>query len=193
MEDNNTNIETKVEDTKVDEPKAIDIKTEEPKTLTMTQAELDVLITKRLERASKKAGEAKVEAEKLAKMSEADRQQALFEAEKATFAEERKLYQREKLELQVIKELSTKNLPTEFSKYLIGMDAETCISNIKEFDLHWQQAIANALDGKLRGNTPKTGSGKVVGTTKEDFNKMPYKERMALYNDNQELYQELNK
>lgn len=193
MEDNNTNIETKVEDTKVDEPKAIDAKTEEPKTLTMTQAELDALITKRLERASKKAGEAKVEAEKLAKMSEADRQQALFETEKATFAEERKLYQREKLELQVIKELSTKSLPTEFSKYLIGMDAETCMSNIKEFDLHWQQAIANALDGKLRGNTPKTGSGKVVGTTKEDFNKMPYKERMALYNDNQELYQELNK
>ena len=193
MENTDMNIETKVEDVKVDEPKAIDIKTEEPKTLTMTQAELDALITKRLERASKKAGEEKVEAEKLAKMSEADRQQAIFETEKASFAEERKLYQREKLELQVVKELSTKSLPTEFSKYLIGADAETCMSNIKEFDLQWQQAIANALDGRLRGTTPKTGSGKSIGTSKEDFAKMPYKERMALYNENQELYNELNK
>ena len=193
MEDNNTKIETKVDDTKVDEPKILDTKVEEPKTLTMTQAELDALITKRLERASKKAGEEKVEAEKLAKMSETERQQALFETEKASFAEERKLYRREKLELQVVKELSTKSLPTEFSKYLIGEDAETCMSNIKEFDLHWQQAIANALDGKLRGNTPKTGSGKVDGVSKEDFANMGYKEKSKMFNENQELYKELNK
>jgi len=145
-----------VED-KVDEP-VIDTKVED-KPLTFTQLELDNLINKRLERASKKAEIAKEEAEKLAKLSEADRQQALFEIDKANFAEERKLYQREKLELQVVKELSTKSLPTEFSKYLIGEDAETCMTNIKEFETKWQQAMATAIDLKIRGKTPVSGGG----------------------------------
>ena len=188
-----TNIDTKAEDIKVDEPKALETKIEDKKFLQITQEDLDEIITKRLERASKKAEEVKAEAEKLASMSTEERFKAEFDKEKATFAEERKQYQIEKLELQVVRELSTKGLPTEFSRYLIGADAETCMSNIKEFDLHWQQAIANALDGKLRGNTPKTGSGKVEGTTKEDFNKMSYKEKSKMYTENPELYKELNK
>lgn len=188
-----TNIDAKVEDTKVDESKISDTKVEDKKFLQITQEDLDEIITKRLERASKKAEEVKAEAEKLASMSTEERFKAEFDKEKATFAEERKQYQIEKLELQVVRELSTKGLPTEFSRYLIGTDAETCMSNIKEFDLHWQQALANALDGKLRGNTPKTGSGKIEGLTKEEFNKMGYKERVEFKTNNEELYKELNK
>ena len=137
---------------KVDEPIKEEVKT-------FTQEEVNSMITKRIEREKKNAEIEKEEAKRLAKMSEADRQQAEFEAEKSKFAEERKLYQREKLELQVVKELSTKSLPAEFSKYLIGEDAETCMSNIKEFENKWSQAIANEVDARLRGNTPKSGSG----------------------------------
>ena len=193
MENIDTNIDAKVEDTTVDEPKVEATKVEDKKYLQITQEDLDEIITKRLERASKKAEEVKAEAEKLASMSTEERFKAEFDKEKATFAEERKQYQIEKLELQVVRELSAKGLPTEFSRYLIGTDAETCMSNIKEFDLHWQQAIANALDGKLRGNTPKTGSGKVDGVSKEDFAKMGYKEKSKMFNENQELYKELTK
>lgn len=188
-----TNIDAKVEDTKIDEPKILDTKVEDKKFLQITQEDLDEIITKRLERASKKAEEVKAEAEKLASMSTEERFKAEFDKEKATFAEERKQYQIEKLELQVVRELSNKGLPTEFSRYLIGTDAETCMSNIKEFDLHWQQALATALDGKLRGTTPKTGSGKVEVLTKEQFNKMGYKERVEFKTNNEELYNELNK
>ena len=180
-----TNIEVN-EDIKVDEPIETP-KAEEPKPLTFTQVELDTLINKRLDRASKKAGEEKAEAEKLAKMSEADRQIALFEAEKVSFAEERKLYQREKLELQVVKELSTKSLPTEFSKYLIGEDAETCMSNIKEFDLHWQQAIANVVDARLRGNTPKSGSGNVPTVNPWKEGQINLTQQGKIWRENHEL------
>ena len=179
-------------DTEVDEP-AKAPKTEESKPLTFTQDELDTLINKRLDRASKKASEEKAEAEKLAKMSEADRQLALFEAEKVSFAEERKLYQKEKLELQVVKELSTKSLPTVFSRYLIGEDADTCMLNIKEFENKWSQAIANAVDERLKGKTPTSGTGQIASTTKEDFNKMTYKEKSKMFLENQELYKELIK
>ena len=180
-----TNIEVN-EDIKVDEPIETP-KVEEPKPLTFTQAELDTLINKRLDRASKKADAEKQEAEKLAKMSEADRQQALFDTEKANFAEERKLYQREKLELQVVKELSTKSLPTEFSKYLIGEDAETCMSNIKEFDLHWQQAIANVVDARLRGSTPKGGSGNVPTVNPWKEGQINLTQQGKIWRENHEL------
>lgn len=187
-----TNIDTKVEDTKIDESKVDDTKVDEPKTLTMTQEELDALITKRLERASKKAETEKAEAEKLAKMSEAERQQALFDKEKTMFAEERKQYQKEKMELEVIKQMSSKGLPTEFSAYLLAEDAETALNNIKTFEVKWQQAIEKAVDNKLKGVTPKIG-GTVTGITKEDFNKMGYQEKMKIFNESPELYKELSK
>lgn len=125
---------------------------------TFTQEEVDSLIQKRLDRALKKAQEEKEEAEKLAKMSEAERQKALFEKEKAEFEEERKKYQREKLELEVTKQLSSKNLPVEFGTYLLGENAEDSFNRIKEFEVKWQQALEKAINERLKGNTPKVAT-----------------------------------
>ena len=125
---------------------------------TFTQQEVDNLIQKRLDRALKKAQEEKEEAEKLAKMSEAERQKALFEKEKAEFEEERKKYQREKLALEVTKQLSSKNLPVEFGTYLLGENAEDSFNRIKEFEVKWQQALEKAINERLKGNTPKVAT-----------------------------------
>ena len=125
---------------------------------TFTQEEVDSLIQKRLDRALKKAQEEKEEAEKLAKMSEAERQKALFEKEKAEFEEERKKYQREKLELEVTKQLSSKNLPVEFGTYLLGENAEDSFNRIKNFEVKWQQALEKAINERLKGNTPKVAT-----------------------------------
>lgn len=174
MEDNknldtNTDINNKsnaVDSTKEDTTNK-DVATEEQKTF--TQEELDKIIEKRLSRALKKADEERQEAEKLAKMSAEERANAEFEKEKQKFNEERKQYQREKLELQVIKELSNKNLPTDFGKYLIGENAESCMENIKTFEVEWQQAIEKAVNEKLKGNTPKAGSSDVNKDTTSNF------------------------
>ena len=127
-------------------------------TKTFTQEDVDSLIQKRLDRALKKAQEEKEEAEKLAKMSEAERQKAIFKKEKAEFEAERKKYQREKLELEVTKQLSSKGLPVEFSNYLLGDDAEDSFNRIKEFEVKWQQALENAINQRLKGNTPKVAT-----------------------------------
>ncbi|WP_315114536.1 DUF4355 domain-containing protein [uncultured Clostridium sp.] len=172
MEDN-TNLNTKQQESSaVDSNKETtnSIATEEAIEKTFTQEELDKIIEKRLTRALQKAEDEKVEAERLAKMSAEERTKAEFEKEKQKFEEERKQYQREKLELQVIKELGTKNLPVEFSKYLLGNDAETCINNIKEFEVQWQNAIKKAVNDKLKGNTPKAGNvGKTINNNTSDF------------------------
>jgi len=187
MEDINTNIEdVKGEDIKVDEPKV-----DEPKLISMTQIELDAMINKRLERQSKKATEEKVEAEKLAKMSETERQQSLFETEKASFAEERKEYEKQKLELQVVKELGIKELDTTFSKYLIGEDAETCMSNIKEFDLIFKQAVAKAVDEKLKGKTPLVGGGNLAIVNPWNTSTRNLTEQGRIYKENPALAEQL--
>lgn len=167
---------------KVDEPIE---KKEEAKTF--TQDEVNSMITKRIEREKKNAEIEKEEAKRLAKMSEADRQQAEFEIDKAKFAEERKQFQRENLELQVVRELSTKSLPVEFSKYLIGKDAETCMTNIKEFDTKWQQAIATAVEDRLKGKTPKIGGGNLAIVNPWSTATMNLTEQGKIYKENPEL------
>jgi len=131
----------------------------EVKTLTMTQEELDKVIQKRLDRALKKADEEKAEAEKLAKMSAEERAKAEFANEKSKFEEERLLHQREKLELQTVKELATKGLPTEFSKLILSDSAESTMANLKEFEGQWQTALDKAVTEKLKGKTPSGGGG----------------------------------
>ena len=75
MEDNKNIEEIKDDSAVEDNTKNETVTTEK----TFTQQEVDNLIQKRLDRALKKAQEEKEEAEKLAKMSEAERQKALFE------------------------------------------------------------------------------------------------------------------
>lgn len=191
----NTNVENTQESITVDSSKettnAVVIDDKEEKTF--TQDELDKIIEKRLARALKKADEERQEAERLAKMSAAERVKAEFEKEKQNFEEERKQYQRDKLELQVVKELGAKNLPAEFSKYLLSEDAETCMTNIKEFEIQWQNAIEKAVNERLKGDTPKAGNSVNTTITKEQFNNLGYSERTKIYNENLELYKELTK
>ena len=46
---------------------------------------------------------------------------------------------------------------------------------------------------EVKGNEPTTTNLGAVGVTKQDFAKMGYKERVALYNSNRELYETLSK
>ncbi|WP_051931536.1 DUF4355 domain-containing protein [Clostridium sp. KNHs214] len=201
MEDNtnlNTNTETtesSAVDSKTQETTKTDVATEtkENNEKTFSQEDIEKIISKRLERERKKAEAEKLEAEKLAKMSEAERQQALFDKEKAKFEEERKQYQREKMELEIIKQMNSKGLPTEFASYLIANDAETALDNIKTFEAEWQKAIEKAVNEKLKGNTPKAGSNTNITITREDFLKMNFSEQNKFANENPEQYKQIMK
>ena len=76
---------------------------------------------------------------------------------------------------------------------IMNFNGENLIETLKSISEKNILSVNNGINEKLKGNTPKTGSGKVEVLTKEEFNKMPYKERTKLYNENPELYQELNK
>lgn len=52
---------------------------------------------------------------------------------------------------------------------------------------------AKESKGKMKGATPGESRDTDTGITKEQFNRMPYKDRMNLFNTNRELYDSLTK
>lgn len=174
----------------------------ENKETVYTQEELDAKIQAETDRRVNEALEKKLakerkkfeqelaektqEAEKLAKMSEADRAQAKFDKERQAFEAEKQEFARQKLAVETEKTLIAEGLPSQFSKYVIGDDAEATHANIKAFREEWTQALEEAaskkLDEKIQSNTKTPGSsnGSVKGMTSSEFNALPYSERIRL-------------
>jgi len=81
--------------------------------------------------------------------------------------------------------LNAQGLPSELAKYLQGAEnVETDITSLKE--------MFNGLkiDGSFKPGNHSTGGDAI---TKEQFGKMSYSERTALYKSNQDLYERLSK
>ena len=162
---------------------------------TFTQEEVDKIVNKRLAR-ERKDIEAKIEAERaeaerLAKMSEAEKQQALFKKQVAEFEATKRAFEQEKLLNETSKQLASKNLPIEFAEMLKAEDAESTFENIKVFEAKFNEAVEKLVNERLRGNTPKARSEVSSGMSKEAFDKLSYKEKVELYNTDPELYNKL--
>ena len=186
------------------------IKTGAEEIKTYTEEEVQAMLQKETDRKTTKALETarskweaeyqakleaeKSEAEKLAKMSEAERFESELSKQKEAFETERAQFNREKLELQTVKELSAEGLPTSFSSYVLADSAEQIKDNIKNFKSMWQTEIEKAVNERLQGRTPKTANKPNGDTiTKEQFDKMGYAERLNLFSTDPDLYEQLKK
>ena len=193
MENTNVNVNEQEVVGRAEEP-TVEHTEQEPVVKTFTQEEVDKMIQKRLAR-ERKDIEAKIEAERaeaerLAKMSEAEKQQALFKKQVAEFEATKRAFEQEKLLNETSKQLASKNLPIEFAEMLKAQDAESTFENIKIFEAKFNEAVERLVNERLKGNTPKVKSD-VSGMTKESFDKMSYQERVALFNSDPELYDKL--
>ena len=158
-----------------------------------SQAELDSIIEKRLgkEKAKweKKVKEEADEAARMAKMSEAEKQEALFikrvqefEEREAAFNEAQAALQREKMLNETNKQLSERGLPLNFAEHIMADTAENTLANIDAFEKEWQAAINKAVDSKLRGSTPTSPVSK--SNKPKDVAKMSFSEFAKYKNDN---------
>lgn len=161
----------------------------ETKEKTFTQDELEKIIEKRLAREKKNLAEKieaeRQEAEKLAKMSERERQQALLDKREKTLAEREAALERANLLNETTKQLSSKNLPIEFADYLMANDAETTFNRIGEFENKWNVALEAAVSERLKGKTPVTiNTGNTSGSlTVEDIKSMSAAEIQARWKE----------
>ena len=149
--DNNVVNEEIVETEKTETNEVKEVKT-------FTHVEVNEILEKRLYREIKK-----IEAEKLAKMSEAERVKAKaekervkFEKERKKFEEEMRAFNQERMLNTTMTTLSEKNLPVEFASFLRADNAEQIMENIAIFGKHFNEAVEKAVTERLRGKPPQT-------------------------------------
>ncbi len=140
---------------------------EETKEKMFSQDELDKIIQTRLDRAMKKAEDDRKQAEELAKLSEKERAAKEIEIKQQEFENERKIFYRERLELQTSKELDKLGLPISFTTYVMGDNAEETQVRLTEFAKLWETELQARRIESMKGKTPEIGTSK--GMTKEDI------------------------
>lgn len=137
---------------------------------TFKQEDVDKIVSTRLAR-EKAKWQADIEAEKaeaakLAKMTATEKQQHLFDKQKAEIAEKEKTIAAREMKLQKIDIFSEKKLPIELVDCITGEDADTVKTNIETFEKAWQGAIQKAVEERLKGHSPFNiiSNGKDKGT-----------------------------
>ena len=156
---------------------------------TFTQEELDKILNKKFAQWQKKTEEAKLEAERRAKLTEAEKlaeERKEFEAMKKQFIYEKRVNETSKV-------LASNNLPIEFADFLISDSDEATTQRVDLFKNAFNEAVEKLVNERLKGNTPKSSASTTNTMTKEKFRSMSYKEKMDLYNNNKDLFEKLSK
>lgn len=165
---------------------------------TFTQAELDAIIQKekaKAKRSAEKEYQAKIdEAERLRKMN-AD-EKAEYEAKKqaAYIAELEAKINRSGLEKEASKMLSESGIAAsdEILALVVKDDAERTQEAVNGFAELVNQLADKKVSEMLKGKTPKKVEQSTTGAiTKKQFDKMGYKDRNELLQNNPELYHQL--
>ena len=162
-----------------------------------SQEEVNNIVNKRLAR-EKKDIEARIEAEK----REAERLATMSAEEKAKHELEKKIAELEAREREIAKkelenetsrQLKDLGISINATKFVLGKDAETTHSNIKDFANFIEELKEDLKRELLKGKTPKTSTSVAANAiTKEQFKRMSYMEKMDLYNKDIELFNKLN-
>ena len=105
----------------------------------------------------KREAAAKKEAE-LSKLSDAERQKAEIENGRKELELKEKELQRKELMLEMTKVLAERNLPVEFTEYLIAENSESTLERIKTFVKKYKAAIVAAVNERLIGKAPQSGN-----------------------------------
>ena len=188
MENTNVNVNETVENKA--EGGAVEVDTVEVKEeKTFTQAELDKILNKKFAQWQKKTEEAKIEAERKAKLTEAEKlaeERKEFESMKRQFEYEQRVNSTSKV-------LASNNLPIEFSDFLVADTEEATTQRVDLFKNAFNEAVEKLVTERLRGNTPKVGISSNKEISKKEFRNMSYKQKMDLYNKDKDLFDKLSK
>lgn len=195
MIENNTQIEGTAENNSpvvTPETNENEIKTyTEQEVAELLQREGDRRVTSALKKQQKQFESKIAEAEKLRGMDEAQRQQYEFEQRVKELEAREKEFNLAQNKLEASKVLANRNLPVEFVDYIVAEDADTMLENINIFEKAFKAAVADAVNKKIASPTPKSGSVKQTGITKEEFKKMNLAQQAEIYKTNPALYKEL--
>lgn len=182
-----------IEKETVDDPETVE---NAPKTF--TQSEVDELIKKRLAKQEKsfdkRMQEKLDEAEKLRAMNETQKAEYEQEKQRAYIAELEAKINRSGLEREASKMLSEGGIIADdkILGLIVKDTAERTQEAVESFVALVNDLADRKVGEKLKGKTPKKMEETTAGEiTKEQFNKMGYRSRNELLQNNPELYHKL--
>ena len=130
---------------------------------TFTQAELDAIVKKRLDKAEQKFNERLnqlEEAQKLAQMSEQEKQQFEFdkrikelEQREQALLEKENAYSKQQYQNEIENQLKAKGLPTDLADLLINLDAETVAKKIDSMANAIGASVNSEIENKLKSSS----------------------------------------
>ena len=130
---------------------------------TFTQAELDAIVKKRLDKAEQKFNERLnqlEEAQKLAQMSEQEKQQFEFdkrikelEQREQALLEKENAYSKQQYQNEIENQLKAKGLPTDLADLLINLDAETVAKKIDSMSNAIGASVNSEIENKLKSSS----------------------------------------
>lgn len=165
---------------------------QEEQEVSYSQSDVDSQISKAVDKAlknqqaklekqkQKEIEDAKAEAEEYAKMSAKEKQEKEFANKLEKFEEEKRAFNKQKLKSQVEDDLKDNGLPADFAGALVNLeDNEEIKERINSLKKSFDEAIENAVNERLKGDTPQVGNtGKerlsvqdLKGLTPEQINK----------------------
>ncbi|HAP4354289.1 TPA: DUF4355 domain-containing protein [Enterococcus faecalis] len=166
---------------------------EEPKEKTFTRSDIAKMLAAEKSKWEQEY-EAKVEKERneaarLAKLSEKDRQKALFDKEREDFEKEKETFRKEQLFVEKGKQLTTQGIPADFAHRITGETAEEILEDVKAFRAEWDKAVELKVNERL-SSKKKTKVGATSGqmTKAEIMAIKDTKERQRMIAENRELF-----
>ena len=151
--------------------------------------EVDSIVKNKKARWQKDLDEQKDEAVRLAKLSEKDRQQAIFDKEREDFEKEKAEFHQQQLFVEKGKQLTAQGISADFAHRIMGETAEEILEDVKAFRAEWDKAVEAKVNERLASKS-KTK----VGTTSGQMTKaeiMAIKdttERQQMIAANRELF-----
>lgn len=135
----------------------------EEEVIKRVQSESDKRVTEALKTAREKwekdKAEEKKEADRLAKLSQEERERELKEKQEKELQETKAELQRVLLERDTIDRLNEENVPIVFKDFLMGVDAESTNENIKSFKKVYEETVQKEVESRLKGKTPSVATG----------------------------------
>lgn len=168
MEDTNLNTET-IEQTTEEQATTQVEETKETKGL--QQEEVNRIVQERLARErskwekdyTAKLEAEKKEAERLAKLSQAEKEKELMKKQQEELGKREKEIALREMKLEAVKILNEKELPIDFIDLLTTDNADSTKSNIETFEKAFRTAVEKAVDNRIKGSstTPKVSTAEV--------------------------------
>lgn len=180
--------------------------TQQTQDQTFTQSEVDSHISKAVDKAlknqkaqlesqkEKEIEAAKNEAAEYAKMTQKEQEEADYNKRIEELEQREKELNKRQLRGQVQDDLKDNNLPESFADTLITLgDNEKIKEAISEIKGEFDEAVNAQVKEKLRQDTPVTSGDVARAKSKDDVNKMGYKERLEFKQNHPEEYQNIMK